>query len=71
MLLGAAICGAVSVGLFGGIAEAARKLVKTDKRYEPNAQTVKVYEEIYGIYCAAYEALSRAKVFERIAEIQK
>lgn len=70
-VLGAAICGAVSIGLFSGIAEAARKLVKTDKRYEPNAQTVKVYEEIYEIYCAAYEALSKAQVFEKISEIQK
>jgi xylulokinase len=70
-VLGAAICGAVSIGLFSGIAEAAQKMVKTDKRYEPNAQTVKVYEKIYEIYCAAYEALSNAQVFEKISEIQK
>ncbi len=70
-VLGAAICGAVSIGLFGGIAEAAHKLVKTNKRFEPNPQTVKVYEEIYQIYCAAYEALSQAHVFERISEMQK
>ena len=70
-VLGAAICGAVSVGLFEDISSAAEILVKTDKRYEPNSETVKVYNEIYDIYVSAYEAFSKHDVFNKIAKIQK
>lgn len=70
-VLGAAICGAVSIGLFNDIKEATEKLVKTDERYEPNPKNVAVYEKVYKVYCAAYEAFEKANVFGKIAQIQK
>lgn len=70
-VLGAAICGAVSIGLFSGIEQAAKILVKTDKRYEPHPETVEVYERIYDIYCTVYKAFSKSNIFKKIADVQK
>jgi len=70
-VLGAAICGAVSIGLFADIKEAAETLVKTDERYEPNSATVEVYDELYDVYCTAFEAFENAGVFGKIAQAQK
>jgi len=69
-VLGAAICGAVSVGLFSDIQSAATELVKADARYEPNKETSEVYERAYAVYCAAYEALERSGVFNQILQLQ-
>ena len=32
-------------------------MVQVDKKYLPDATNVKLYDEIYEVYCLAYEAL--------------
>jgi xylulokinase len=69
--LGAAMCGAVGVGFYRDIREAADDLAKTDKRYEPIPENVNVYEELYGIYTDIYDSLDKKGVYERISTMQK
>jgi sugar (pentulose or hexulose) kinase len=69
-LMGAALCAAVGVGEFSGIAEGAERMVQVDKKYTPDPQRARLYDEIYGIYCLAYEALEEKGVFQALAKLQ-
>jgi xylulokinase len=69
-VLGAAIMGAVGVGIFSSITEGAKQMVKVDKRYEPNTTNAELYGELYDIYCRIYEGMVEKEVFERLAKIQ-
>jgi xylulokinase len=69
-LMGAALCAAVGVGEFPGIAEGAERMVQVDKKYTPDPKKVGLYDEIYGIYCLAYEALEEKGVFQALAKLQ-
>ena len=69
-LMGAALCAAVGVGEFQGIAEGAERMVQVDRKYLPDAKNVKLYDEIYGVYCLAYEALEEKGVFQALARLQ-
>ena len=69
-LMGAALCAAVGVGEFPGIAEGAERMVQVDKKYTPDPKRVGLYDEIYGIYCLAYEALEEKGVFQALAKLQ-
>ena len=53
--LGAAIIGAVSDGVFASYGDAAEKIVKFEKRYEPNDHAK--FEKKYQKYCALYDAM--------------
>lgn len=69
--LGSAMCGAVGVGLYKDLREAADDLAKIDKRYEPIPENVKVYEDMYGIYCDIYDSLDKTGVYKRLAKMQE
>jgi xylulokinase len=69
--LGSAMCGAVGVGLYKDLREAADDLAKPDKRYEPIPEHTKVYDELFGIYRDIYDALDRNGVYQRLSGLQK
>jgi xylulokinase len=69
--LGSAMCGAVGVGLYKDLREAAEDLAKIDKRYEPISKNVAIYEEMYDIYCDIYESLRITSVYKRLAQMQE
>jgi xylulokinase len=67
--LGAAMLGAVGVGIYKDIHEASANMVHVDKRWEPIEQNVRVYNDTFGIYKNTYRAL-KEKVFPAIADYQ-
>jgi xylulokinase len=69
--LGSAMCGAIGVGMYKDIREAADDLVKFDKRYEPIPGNVKIYDELFGIYREVYESLDKNGVYRRISALQR
>jgi xylulokinase len=69
-LMGAALCAAVGVGEFPNIAEGAERMVQVDRKYTPDPTNAGLYDEIYGIYCLAYEALEAKGVFQALARLQ-
>lgn len=69
-VLGAAILGGVGAGVFASIKEGAEKLVRLDRRYEPDAQHIQIYDTLYGIYRRTYESLENSGVFSDLASIQ-
>ena len=54
--LGAAILAGYGVGVFPDISATARRLVKWDKTFTPNAQNHQVYERMYGPWREMYKA---------------
>jgi xylulokinase len=70
-VIGAAIMGGVGVGLFKDIREGVDQMVKINKEYEPKKENIKVYDALYKVYCAAYEALDKEGVFKGLAKIQE
>ena len=69
--LGAAICAGAGVGLFNDIREGVRAMVAVDKTYEPDPRNAALYDELYAIYCQAYEGLAGNGVFDALAKIQE
>jgi hypothetical protein len=57
--------------LYKDVREAADDLVKFDKRYEPIPKNVKVFEELYGIYCDIYTALDQNGAYARLSRMQE
>jgi xylulokinase len=70
-VLGAAICAGAGVGLFKDIREGVSAMVAVDRTYEPNPQNTALYDELYAIYCQAYESLAGNGVFDALARIQE
>jgi len=70
-LLGAGVLAAVGAGLFSSIEEGSDQMVKIHKTYEPNKKNEALYDELYDIFCRAYEGLSDKGVFEKISKIQE
>lgn len=66
-VLGAAILGAVAAGEFASITEAADRLVRVDRTFEPDAAATRVYAGLYEDFCRAYEALAGQGVFRALA----
>ena len=64
--MGAAICAGAGVGAFAGIKEGVARMVKVDKRYEPNAENGNTYDELYRLYCKTYKALDEAGIFHQM-----
>ena len=52
--LGAAIMAGYGVGLYDSISETARKLVRFDKRYEPDMANHQTYMEMYKVWRQVY-----------------
>jgi len=69
-VLGAAVLGGVGAGVFASIKEGAEKLVRLDRRYEPDARHTQIYDTLYGIYRRTYESLENSGVFSDLASIQ-
>jgi xylulokinase len=69
-VLGAAVLGGVGAGVFASIKEGAEKLVRLDRRYEPDARHTQIYDTLYGIYRRTYESLENSGVFSELASIQ-
>ncbi|MCP4626381.1 MAG: xylulose kinase [bacterium] len=69
-VLGAAVLGGVGAGVFSSIKEGAQKLVRLDRRYEPDARHTPMYDTLYGIYRRTYESLENSSVFSDLASIQ-
>ena len=68
--LGAIILAGVGAGLFQDVAEGCSQIVQIDKTYEPIPENAAIYQELYEIYCRAYEGLDSSGVFTRIAAFQ-
>jgi xylulokinase len=69
-LVGAAIFAGIGVGLYGDVVKAAEEMVHPEKEYAPDPERAELYEELYGIYCDAYEALDKSGVYGSIAKFQ-
>ena len=69
-VLGAAILGGVGCGIFKDINEGVKKMVKTDIKVEPISKNIKIYNELYGIYCDIYKSLRENKVYEKLNNFQ-
>lgn len=70
-VLGAAMCAAQGIGIYQDVVEAAEVMVKPAKRYEPIKKNAAIYDEIYDIYCSAYESLRDAQVYDKLAALQE
>jgi sugar (pentulose or hexulose) kinase len=69
-LMGAGILAAVGIGAFSSIREGAAQMVKVDRAYRPDKARAAVYDEVFGIYCRAYEALEEKGIFRALADLQ-
>jgi xylulokinase len=68
--LGAAICAGIGAGIFKDIPEGVDRMVRMDKSYEPVEENVKIYQELYEVFCDVYEGMNR-KVFGKLSKIQE
>jgi sugar (pentulose or hexulose) kinase len=56
--LGAAIIGFYALGVYGSFREAVEKMVRYEKRFEPNPKNVTIYTDLYnGVYKRLYKSL--------------
>jgi xylulokinase len=69
-VLGAAICAGVGAGVFSDIREGVNAMVETKQTYEPISKNVKIYEELFEVFCDIYDGLS-ASVYDKLAKIQE
>jgi len=63
--LGSAMCAAVAAGAYDDIRVAAREMVRTRSRVEPNRANRGFYDDAYGLYAETYRAL--APLFKKAA----
>jgi sugar (pentulose or hexulose) kinase len=69
-LMGAALLAAVGIGAFSSIPEGAGRMVRVDRTYAPDPARARRYDEIFDIYCRAYEALEEKGIFRALADAQ-
>ncbi|MBN1298146.1 MAG: xylulose kinase [Actinobacteria bacterium] len=69
-VMGAAIMSGVGSGIFTDIKEAAKIMVKADQEYAPVQENVKIYDDLYDIYCRIYSSFEDNKIFEAISKFQ-
>jgi xylulokinase len=69
-LMGAALLAAVGIGSFSSIPEGTGRMVRVDRTYSPDAGRARRYDEVFGVYCRAYEALEEKGIFRALAELQ-
>ncbi|MBC3190324.1 xylulose kinase [Pseudonocardia sp. C8] len=67
--LGAAMIGAVGVGLFADLNEAVESMVHVTGRWEPIDKNVRLYDDMYQIFDGTYHALS-GEVYPAISKVQ-
>jgi xylulokinase len=56
-LMGNAICAAVGAGFYPDLATAGEAMVHVEQVLDPNPAHRAVYDELFGVYAAAYAAL--------------
>ena len=59
----AAIIAGASAGIFRDIREGVSQMVTADQQYEPILENVKLYDELYDVFCRMYEALDEKVCF--------
>ena len=69
-ILGAAILAGFGSKVFKSIPEGVEKMVALDKTFTPGDNT-SLYDQLYDIYCKAYQNLDNGRIFELISELQK
>ena len=69
--LGAALLGGVGAGVFSSIREGAEEMVHVTELIEPNRKNHAIYEDVYGNYVTAYQALNQGHAFKEIAAFQE
>jgi xylulokinase len=69
-LLGSAIFAAVGIKEFSDIPQGTERMVKVDALYTPHAGHAALYDEMYELYCGAYEALDEKGIFRALAKLQ-
>jgi xylulokinase len=67
--LGAAMLGAVGVGIYKDIHEAIANMVHVEKRWDPIPKNVEIYNELFGVFEDGFNSL-REKFFPGIVKIQ-
>ncbi|PNH78929.1 FGGY-family carbohydrate kinase [Arthrobacter sp. AFG20] len=67
--LGAAMIGAVGVGLFQNVEEAVGEMVHVTERWEPIEENVRIYNEMYAIFDETYRCLAQ-NVYPALAKAQ-
>ncbi len=70
-VLGAAILGAVGCGHFADISEAVDAMVAIDHTIYPDDETADLYQDLFEVFRAAYEANARSGVYRSIYEFQQ
>jgi sugar (pentulose or hexulose) kinase len=66
--LGAAIDAAVGVGMHGSFEDAVKAMVRTGRKFEPNAQTHNIYTDLFNdVYKKNFEII--APLNKRIGQI--
>jgi xylulokinase len=68
-LVGAAICAGVGIGCFANAQEGAESMARAVEIIDPNPGVMETYDELFGIYKAAYYSLSSSGVQSRIAQL--
>ena len=69
-LMGSAIFAAVGIKAFADIPEGTERMVRVDRTFSPDAARARLYDEIYEVYCGAYEALEEKGIFRALAKLQ-
>lgn len=69
--LGAAIFAGMGVHIFDSLEEGVNSMVSFDQEYEPIPCHVEIYNELYEIYCRAYDGLNEQEVFARLSRFQE
>ena len=67
-LLGDACIGLTATGRYASIAEAAEDTVSIGRTFHPDPSNTRLYDELFGVYRSAYEALK--PVFSQIEAIK-
>ena len=69
-LMGSAIFASVGIKAYNSILEGTERMVRVDTTYTPDPARARLYDEIYDIYCGAYEALEEKGIFRKLAKLQ-
>lgn len=69
-VLGAALLGGVGAGVFNSIEEGVENMIKVSGEVAPDLEAHKIYEEMYQVYCSAYQGLNDNKTWDLISKIQ-
>ena len=68
--LGLAITTAVGAGLYGSLQEACERMVTVKRRYEPNPEAARLYDDYFAIYQSSIRDLRR-ETFGRLAALRQ